>query len=274
MKHILITGCSTGIGYATAHYLHQKGHQVIASCRAQEDVIQLQNEGLTCIQLDLNNEESIQQGFQKALELSNHRLDTLFNNGAYGQAGAIEDLPLQALRDQFESNFFGWHTLTQLAILHMLKQNKGLIIQNSSVLGLVAMQYRGAYIASKFAIEGYTDTLRLELSNTPISISLIEPGPIETQFRQTAKRTFHQWITPTQSRHHQNYEQTLARLSRKSGDTKVTLPAQAVANLVEKILHTPNPKPRYYITKPTHLFGILKRLLPAALLDKILKGYY
>ena len=155
----------------------------------------------------------------------------------------------------------------------MLKQNRGLIIQNSSVLGLVAMQYRGAYIASKFAIEGYTDTLRLELNNTAIKISLIEPGPIETQFRYTAKQKFIEWINPKASRHQHNYESTLSRLSRDSS-TKVTLPANAVADLVEKILQTSSPKPRYYITKPTHLFGALKRLLPTTYLDALLKRHF
>ncbi len=274
MKHILITGCSTGIGYATAHQLHKSGHQVIASCRHLDDVIRLQNEGLTCIQLDLNDENSIQKAFQRALELTNYQLDTLFNNGAYGQAGALEDLPTQALRAQFDSNFFGWHSLTQRAIRHMLKQQRGWIIQNSSVLGLVAMQYRGAYIASKFAIEGYTDTLRLELSNTPIRISLIEPGPIETQFRHTAKKTFLTWIDPKTSRHQANYASTLTRLSREHSDPNVTLPAQAVADLVEKIVQSTHPKPRYYITKPTHLFGFLKRILPTNYLDAILKRYF
>lgn len=275
MKHILITGCSTGIGYATAHHLHKQGHKVIASCRHPNDVKRLQEEGLTCIALDLTNEASIASGFQQALELTEGKLDVLFNNGAYGQAGALEDLPINALRAQFESNFFGWHSLTQLAVEHMLKNNKGLIIQNSSVLGLVAMQYRGAYIASKFALEGYTDTLRLELSNTPIQISLIEPGPIETQFRHTAKRKFLEWIDPNQSRHQQNYQSTLTRLSRDSdASSSLTLPAEEVAKLVSKILNQFNPRPRYYITKPTHLFGNLKRLLSTKQLDNVLKRYF
>lgn len=274
MKHILITGCSTGIGYATAHYLHQQGHQVIASCRHTADVQRLQQEGLTCVHLDLNDSHSIQQGFQQAIALTNGKLDTLFNNGAYGQAGALEDLPVDALRAQFDSNFFGWHELTQLAVAHFLTQEKGQIIQNSSVLGLVAMQYRGAYIASKFAIEGYTDTLRLELSNTPIAISLIEPGPIETQFRHTAKAKFLEWITPENSRHQANYQSTLTRLSRTQSDPRLTLPAHSVAILVEKILRTANPKPRYYITKPTYIFGGLKRLLSTKRLDKLLIKYF
>ena len=162
-QSILITGCSTGIGYHCAHYLHQQSYQVIASCRHLKDVERLIDEGLTCIQLDLQDSNSIQQAVENVKTITGGKLDVLFNNGAYGQPGALEDLPTSALRAQFETNVFGWHELTQQILPIMLEQGHGKIIQNSSVLGLVAMKYRGAYNASKFAIEGYTDTLRLEL---------------------------------------------------------------------------------------------------------------
>ena len=158
MKSILITGCSSGIGYHCAKELQKSGYKVIATCRKNEDVERLSEQGLTCIKLDLADQTSIDQGFKKALDMCDGQLDVLFNNGAYGQPGAVEDLETDTLRAQFEVNFFAWHHLTNLAIKHMRKTGHGRIIHNSSVLGFVALPYRGAYNASKFALEGLTDT--------------------------------------------------------------------------------------------------------------------
>lgn len=194
-QSILITGCSSGIGYTCAHALKDKGYQVIASCRKQEDVNRLRNEGLETLQLDLADRSSIERAVEEVRRLTGGKLYALFNNGAYGQPGALEDLSTDALREQFEVNVFGWHHLTK-AILPMMRANsQGRIIQNSSVLGIVAMRYRGAYNASKFAIEGWTDTLRLELAGTGIHICLIEPGPIHSRFRANALEMFHKHIT-------------------------------------------------------------------------------
>jgi len=148
----------------------------------------LQAEGLESLQLDLCDSQSIQTAFNEIMQRTNGQLYALFNNGAYGIPGAVEDLSRNTLRTQFETNVFGWHELTTLVIPVMRKQGSGRIIQNSSVLGFVAMPFRGAYNASKFAIEGLTDTLRLELKDTGIYISLIEPGPILSQFRHNALR--------------------------------------------------------------------------------------
>jgi len=267
---ILITGCSTGIGYHCAIALHQAGYQVIASCRHPEDVAALQAQGLHCVQLDLTASESIQQGLKETLDITGGTLDVLFNNAAYGQPGALEDLPTNALREQFETNIFGWHELTTLVIPLMLKQSHGKIVQNSSVLGLVAMKYRGAYNASKFALEGYTDTLRLELRDTPISVSLIEPGPIESQFRDNAKRQFEKHINIEDSRHQASYKKTLERLGKSSPTNKFTLTPEAVLKPLLNIINTNKPAPRYYVTQPTYLFGFLRRVLPSQWLDKLL----
>ncbi len=209
---ILITGCSTGIGLHLAQRLQQEGFNVLATARKENDVNHLLQSGLNAYQLDLNDEKSIEQAVAWALVQSNGQLYGLINNGAYGQTGAIEDLPTQALREQFNTNLFGWHHLTRLILPGMLKENRGRIIQISSLLGLVAMKYRGAYNASKFALEGYTDTLRLELRNTKIQISLVEPGPVSSQFRSNALAKFLQHINVTESRHHDIYQQTLQRL--------------------------------------------------------------
>ncbi len=270
LKAILITGCSSGIGYAAAHALHQRGYQVIASCRQQKDVERLQAEGLTCIKLDLSDSQSISDGVKRTLSLTQGKLYGLFNNGAYGQPGALEDLPTEALRAQFETNVFGWHQLVQEVLPIMRQQGHGRIVQNSSILGFAAMKYRGAYNASKFALEGWTDTLRLELAQTEIKISLIEPGPIETRFRANALQAFKRWIDVDQSVHKIQYQLQIKRLEKESSNNGFVLPAQACIKPLIHALEARRPKIRYRVTKPTKIFAILKRLLSSRLLDKIL----
>ncbi|WP_406732800.1 SDR family oxidoreductase [Vibrio scophthalmi] len=270
-KAVLITGCSSGIGYAAAHALHQRGYQVIASCRKAADVERLQAEGLTCLQLDLSDSASIDHAVTQTLALTNGQLYGLFNNGAYGQPGALEDLPTDALRAQFESNFFGWHQLVQHVLPVMRKQGYGRIVQNSSVLGFAAMKYRGAYNASKFALEGWSDTLRLELADTEIKISLIEPGPIETRFRANALKAFQQWIDIDGSVHQTAYKQQIQRLEKEGSNNAFVLPAEACIPPLIDALEAPRPKIRYRVTRPTKVFAILKRLLPSRWLDKILQ---
>ena len=265
---ILITGASTGIGFYCAKELHRLGYKVIASCRKFEDIKKIEDLSINCVQLDLNETDSIRNGFKNALALGNGKIDALFNNGAYGQPGALEDLSTKALREQFETNFFGWHELTRLVIAQMLNQGNGKIIQNSSVLGLVAMKYRGAYNSSKFAIEGYTDTLRLELMNTPISISLIEPGPIISNFRKNARIKFDEHINANASRHKNDYLQLQTRLDKDDVTSQFTLAEEAVLKPLLCILTAKNPKARYYVTQPTYILGFLKRILPSKILDK------
>lgn len=270
-KSILITGCSTGIGYTCAHALKQRGFHVIASCRNEQDVIKLQQEGLDCIQLDLNNEQSIERGAEQAFELAPNGLYAVFNNGAYGQPGALEDLPTQGLRDQFQTNFFGWHHLIRLVLPSMRERGEGRIIQNSSVLGFAAMKYRGAYNASKFAIEGWTDTLRLELHGSGIHISLLQPGPIETEFRRNALVAFNRCINTTSSVHSQYYQQQQQRLENKTSGNRFVLPPESCVEPVYHALTSNKPKLRYRVTTPTKIFAILKRLLPNRWLDPILR---
>ncbi|MCG9774014.1 SDR family oxidoreductase, partial [Vibrio diabolicus] len=265
-KSILITGCSTGIGYVCAHALQNEGFHVIASCRKEQDVQRLINEGLTCIKLDLNSPESISSGVKQALELAEGKLYAVFNNGAYGQPGALEDLPTEALQAQFQTNFFGWHQLVREVLPHMRIQGEGRIIQNSSVLGFAAMKYRGAYNASKFALEGWTDTLRLELADTNIKVTLIEPGPIETQFRNNALKAFEKWIDIESSPHRLAYEGQRERLNKDKSNNRFVLPAESCVAPVLHALTSASPKIRYRITTPTKLFAILKRLLPTRVL--------
>ncbi|MEL3927411.1 SDR family oxidoreductase [Aeromonas enteropelogenes] len=269
-RFVLITGCSSGIGLAAAKALGEHGFTVIASARKAEDVTRLQQAGLLAVQLDLANPASIEQGAGAALALAGGRLYGLFNNGAYGQPGALEDLPTEALREQFETNLFGWHHLIRQVLPAMLAASEGRIVQNSSVLGLVAMKYRGAYNASKFALEGYSDTLRLELVGSGVHISLIEPGPIDTRFRANARAAFLRHIDPAQSRHQAAYQQTLSRLEREGGARGFTLPSEACIPPLLHALTSKRPRHRYPVTFPTRLFAILRRLLPSRWLDRIL----
>ena len=266
-KTVLITGCSTGIGYCVAKGLKQRGYHVIATARREESVKQLRDEGFDSLQLDLSDSESIQQAFKQVMQLSDGRLYALFNNGAFGLPGAVEDLSRDNLRFQFETNVFGWLELTNLVIPVMRKQGYGRIIQNSSVLGFVAMPFRGAYNASKYAIEGLSDTLRLELKNTGIYISLIEPGPIISQFRANAVKALQQHIDINNSVHREKYQGVLERLNKKGPAVPFTLPPEAVLKRVIFSLESKKPKPRYYVTFPTYLFAVLKRILSHRQLD-------
>lgn len=269
-KSILITGCSTGIGYVTAHKLRERGYRVFATARRAESVAMLQAEGFESLQLDLDDSNSIQQAFAEIMQRTGNQLFALFNNGAYGIPGAVEDLSRAALRAQFETNVMGWLELTNLVLPIMRNQGYGRIIQNSSVLGFAAMPFRGAYNASKFAIEGLTDTLRLELMGTQIYVCLIEPGPISTQFRANALKALQKFIPVEQSVHREKYQAVLSRLNKPGPAVPFTQPPEAVAKRVVEALEAKIPQPRYYVTFPTYLFGFLKRVLSIRLLDRIL----
>ncbi|WAK02188.1 SDR family oxidoreductase [Methylobacter sp. YRD-M1] len=270
-KTILITGCSSGIGYVTAVELRKRGHNVITSARKPDDVARLSREGFTAVQLDLADSDSIRQAVRQVVALTDGRIDALFNNGAFGQPGAVEDLSRDVLRFQFETNFFGTHELTNLLIPIMRQQGHGRIIYNSSVLGFVAMTYRGAYNASKFALEGLADTLRLELHGSNIHISLIEPGPIVSNFRKNAFELYKKNIDSANSVHKEIYKNMEERLQKEGPAAPFTLPAEAVAEKVIHALEAKRPKLRYYVTFPTYLFGFLKRILPVSWMDGLLR---
>ena len=266
-RSILITGCSSGIGYTCAHGLAARGWQVIASARKPADVDRLRAEGLTAVRLDLDDPASISDGLEQTLSATGGRLDALFNNGAFGLPGAVEDLTREALRAQLETNLLGWHDLTRRVIPLMRAQGHGRIVQNSSVLGLIALPFRGAYTASKFALEGLTDTLRLELRGSGIQVSLIEPGPILSRFRDNAHAAYRTYIDGENSVFRDTYGRMEQRLTKEGAAQPFTLPPEAVLKKLMHALESPRPKPRYYVTVPTHLMGTLKRLLPTTGLD-------
>ena len=270
-RSVLITGCSSGIGLASAETMKVRGWRVFATARAPEDLARLENEvGVESVYLDYTEPDSIAAAVDKVLGATGGALTALFNNGAYGQAGAVEDLPTEALRVQFETNVFGTHELTCKLIPAMRIKGEGRIIQNSSILGLVALPYRGAYVASKYALEGLTDTLRLELRGSGIHISLIEPGPIESRFRANALAAWKANVDAHNSAHRSVYAAMEARLEKKGAVAPGTLPAQALIAPVVHALESSEPKARYRVTWPTYLLSSLKRLLPTSTMDRIL----
>lgn len=272
-RSILITGCSSGIGYDAAHALHHQGWQVIAACRQPKDVARLQGEGLTSILLDYEDEASVSRAVDETLEITGGRLDAVFNNGAYAIPGPTEDLTRDAMRTIFEANFLGWHDLTRRLIRVFRSQGHGRIVMCSSVLGFQAMPWRGAYNSTKFALEGYTDTLRMELHGSGIHVSLIEPGPIRTDFRKNAILQFEKWVDWENSLLRQRYETSLLDKLKKttSGKDPGELEPEAVTAKLVHALTASRPKPRYFVTYPTHLAGILKRFLPTRALDAIFR---
>ncbi|MCX7561910.1 SDR family NAD(P)-dependent oxidoreductase [Sulfitobacter sp. F26204] len=270
-KSILITGCSSGIGYDAAQGLRARGWRVFAACRKAEDCDRLRAEGFEAPLLDYTDDATIDSALAEVLAATGGRLDALFNNGAHGLPGAVEDLPTDALRAIFETNFFGWHTLTRKVIPVMRFQGSGRIVQCSSVLGFVTMPWRGGYNATKFALEGLTDTLRIEMRGTGVYVCLIEPGPITSKIRANSIPHFERWVDWENSVRAEQYRGSLIkRLYAASGPDRFELPASAVtAKLIHAIEH-PRPRPRYYVTLPTYFSGIMRRILPTRAMDWVL----
>ena len=271
MANILITGCSSGIGLETAKLLKDKGYKVYATARKKEDVLMLQDLDFISYKLDVTNSVEISEVLERILKLDKS-LDAVFNNAGFGQPGAVEDLSTKVLKEQFETNFFGTHELIFQAMKIFRNQGYGKIIQHSSVLGLISLKFRGAYNASKYAIEGLTDTFRQELLNhNGIFISTINTGPVTSKFRENALKMFNKNINAKDSYFRNTYEQELkSRLESKEDTTPFNLPASSVAKVVLKIMKAKKPKPRYYVTIATYLLGFAKRVLSTNLLDKLL----
>jgi NAD(P)-dependent dehydrogenase (short-subunit alcohol dehydrogenase family) len=265
-KTILITGCSTGIGYTCALGLKQRGYRVFATVRKAEDVTRLESEGLETLLLDYADSTSVQACAAEVAKRTGGTLYALFNNGAYGQPGAVEDITRKVLENQFAANVFGWHELTTLCLPMMRKLGEGRIVQCSSVLGLIAMKWRGPYNSSKFALEGLTDTLRLELRNTNIKVVTINPGPIESKFVANARAAFEKNVDMTNSHYKEEFEKQRKRLDR-GGNGRFKLPATAVLDKLILALEKPNPRAHYYVTIPTHVAAIVKRLMPQSFID-------
>ncbi|MDF3607984.1 SDR family NAD(P)-dependent oxidoreductase [Paracoccus sp. DMF-8] len=266
-KTVLITGCSSGIGHDAAHYLAGRGWRVLATCRQQPDVERLRAEGLDSFRLDLADRSSVTEAVAHALTLG--PVHAVVNNGAFAIPGAAEDLPRGALREIFETNLFGTHDLTRQLIPHFREMGQGRIVNISSVLGLVGIPWRGAYVATKFALEGLTDVLRVEMADTPIKVTLIEPGPIGTMIRLKSIPHFERWIDWKNSPRIDQYQATLLKrlYQPEAKKDKWELPPRAVSEKIAHALESPRPDPRYYVTRPTRIARIGRRLLSTRALD-------
>ena len=266
-KSILITGCSSGIGLDAARGLKARGWRVFATCRNEADCATLRDEGLESFVLDYADVTSIDAAVAECLGRTGGTLDALYNNGAFACPGAVEDLPRGALREIYETNLFGYHDLTRRVIPAMRAQGHGRIINCSSVLGLVGMKWRGAYVSTKFAMEGLTDVLRIEMRGTGIEVILIEPGPITSRIRANAIPHFEKWIDWENSARAEEYRPLMSRLYEDRGPDRFELPAAAVTKKLIHALESKRPKARYYVTTPTYLMGFARRILPTRALD-------
>ena len=269
-KSILITGCSSGIGYDAAHGLRGRGWRVFAACRKQTDCDRLKSEGFESPRLDYEDEATIDAAVKEVLAATGGTLDVLFNNGAYAIPAPVEDVPTDAIRAIFEANLFGWHDLTRRIIPVMRKQGHGRIVQCSSVLGLVSMKWRGAYVATKFALEGLSDALRMEMAGTGIHVSVIGPGPIETSFRSNAAKQFERWVDWEGSARADEYRNSLLDTLYKGGSGGPQWPPSTVTKKLVHAVEARRPRARYYVTPPTHAMAALRRILPTRALDWIL----
>ncbi len=269
-KSVLISGCSSGIGLCLARGLRDQGYRIFATARQANDVDLLIAEGFEALQLDLDSSDNIQTVTKQVLDLTENQLFALINNAAYGQVGAVEDLSREAMRAQFESNVFGTQELTNAVLPAMRAAGQGRIVHISSVLGLVCMPMRGAYSASKFALEALGDNLRMELVGSGVQVSLVEPGPVVSKFRDNALKTFQTNIDADKSVHAERYKQEIQRLNNPGVNSRFTLPPESVLKKVEHALSASHAKPRYYVTTPTWIFGLLRRVLPTRVLDALL----
>ncbi|MDQ2066400.1 SDR family NAD(P)-dependent oxidoreductase [Xinfangfangia sp. CPCC 101601] len=271
-KTILITGCSSGIGLDAARGMKARGWRVLATCRQEADCERLRAEGLESFPLDYADEASIIAAVEEVKTRTGGRLDVLYNNGAFACPGAVEDIPRDAFRAIFEVNLFGYQDLTNRLIPMMRAQGHGRIINCSSVLGLVGIKWRGAYVATKFALEGLTDVLRLEMQGTGIEVVLIEPGPITSRIRANSIPHFEKHIAWKTSARVEEYRSLLGRLyGEKTKPDRFELPPSAVTKALAHACESKRPRARYYVTVPTHLSGTLRRLLPTRALDWVVK---
>jgi NAD(P)-dependent dehydrogenase (short-subunit alcohol dehydrogenase family) len=267
-RSILITGCSSGIGLDAARGLTARGWRVFATCRQEADCARLRSEGLESFRLDYADEASIAEAVAEALARTGGTLDALFNNGAFACPGLVEDVPRGALREIFEVNLFGYHDLARQVIPVMRRQGHGRIVNCSSVLGLVGMRFRGAYVATKFAMEGLTDVMRIELRGSGIAVVLIEPGPIATRIRENAIPHFERWIDWENSARADLYRSLRGRLyDRKTKKDAFELEPSAVTAKLIRALEARRPRARYFVTTPTYLMGFARRALPTGALD-------
>jgi len=254
-KKVVITGCSSGIGLVAANDLLRRGYHVFAACRKPQDVQRMNDLGFTGIELDLDSSESVARAAEQILELSGNQLYALFNNGGFGVYGPLTAISRQQLEQQFATNLFGTHQLTMLLLPALRAGGEARIINTSSIMGLVSTPGRGAYAASKYALEAWTDALRMELHGSGVKISLLEPGPIKTRFTDNV-----------------NQAEQDKPVKNPGIAARFTLPPEAILPKLHHALESRHPRLRYPVTLVAHVLSLLRRLLPGWMLDRILRG--
>jgi NAD(P)-dependent dehydrogenase (short-subunit alcohol dehydrogenase family) len=271
-RSILVTGCSSGIGAYCARALKHDGWRVFATARKPRDLDTLEREGFETFYLDYTEPPSVERVAAAVLDATGGRLGALFNNGGYAQAGAVEDMPMEALRAQFEANFFGWHDLTRRIVPAMRAQRAGRVVLNSSIYGLVPGRFRGAYVASKFAVEGLMTSMALELAGSGVHVSVIEPGPVTSRIAANALPWFERYIDTQHSAHAEAYRGQLRRLSHGGTASRLKLGPEAVYKALRHALESERPRPHYPVTVPAKAGALMRRFLPARLLYRVLAG--
>ncbi len=255
-KNILITGCSSGIGAVAASDLLMRGYRVFAACRKPEDVSRMEQLGYTGILLDLDDPQSVEAAARQVTELSGGKLYALFNNAGFGVYGPLAALSRQQLEQQFSTNFFSVHQLTLLLLPCLQASGNARIVNTSSVMGLISTPGRGAYAASKYALEAWSDALRMELQHSGVRVSLIEPGPISTEFTGNVVQG-----------------ESDRPVTNPGIAARFTLPPQAVLPKLRHALESRYPRQRYPVTVVAHVMSVARRLLPGILMDRILSSH-
>ncbi len=270
LRTVIVTGASSGIGAYCARALKAEGWRVFATARKPDDIAALEADGIEAFYLDYREPDSIAALVDAVLQRTGGTLHALFNNGAYAQPGAVEDLPVAALREQFEANFFGWHDLTRRIVSVMRRQGHGRLVHCSSILGLAPVRFRGAYSASKHAIEGLMLCMRQELQGSGIHLSLIEPGPVTSKIASNGLSWFLKNIDVENSVHRADYQAQLARLQAGGSVSQLKPGPEVVHAALRHALLSQRPRPHYVVTVPAKIGVVLKRVLPASLLYRVL----
>ncbi len=273
-KTVLITGCSSGIGEATAARLVRSGWEVYATARRPETLSALADAGCTTLALDVTDEDSMSTAVTAVLDGSG-RIDALVNNAGYSQSGALESVDVDDVRRQFETNVFGLLRLTQLVLPSMRKQRSGRIVNIGSMGGKLTFPGGGAYHASKYAVEALSDALRFEVAGFGIQVVLVEPGLITTNFDATVAAGMAEYVGGEGP--YAAFNEAVMKSTSEAYDgpmAKFGGPPEVVAKTIEKALTKTNPRARYLVTPSAYGAIIGRRMMPDRAWDLAMKSQF
>ena len=254
---VLITGCSTGIGRATAELLASEGNTVYATARRPESIADLRERGCRTLALDVNDEASMTAAVA-AVEEAEGAVGALVNNAGYSQSGAVETVPLDSVRRQFETNVFGLIRLTQLVLPAMRRQHWGRIVNVSSMGGKLVFPGGGIYHATKFAVEAISDALRFEVKPFGVDVAIIEPGAIRTQFIDTSLGV----MPADDGSPYASFRESVDARYRATGNGPMSAGPEIVAKAIEHAITSKRPRTRYPLTAGARTMMLARRMLP------------